>query len=484
MKNLIALFASTVLVASSFATLAEAQERRPSAGQPRSRTNVASRPQAPPARGRVAPAQHTEIIHEGPIEGEIISDGYYEPGYDVGVSSSCDSCGGGGCDSCSVSGDFCQGCNAPHRFCLCFPSHGWVHAEYLAWHNEGMRIPALLTTSLPGTARENAGVLGAPGTSVLFGNGTYMDDAQSGFRIRFGFWLANFPGLGVEGEYTGLGDQTETFFADSTGDPILGRPFFNARDGQQDAELVAFPDVVTGTALVTVNSQFEGAAFRFRRQVCCSSGCCFSQIHCKSVPYSTRWEATLGYRHWALSESILIYEELQMQGNQPGEIRVADQFDTRNLFNGAEIGMLWAGRRGCWSLDTLIRIGIGNVNQTVTIGGATRIRENGATTQYDNGFLALSSNSGTYSQNKAVLIPEIGVTLGYQLTKRLRATIGYSAVYWGNVVRPGDQIDLDVNPNLLPPEVTPFTGPERPQFAFHETDYLVQGLSLGAEFRW
>lgn len=70
------------------------------------------------------------------------------------------------------------------------------------------------------------------------------------------------------------------------------------------------------------------------------------------------------------------------------------------------------------------------------------------------------------------------------MTRRLRATAGYSLIYMGNVVRPGDQVDLDVNPNLLPPENVPFSGPLRPQFNFVETDYWVQGLSFGGEFRW
>ena len=82
------------------------------------------------------------------------------------------------------------------------------------------------------------------------------------------------------------------------------------------------------------------------------------------------------------------------------------------------------------------------------------------------------------------MIPELGLTLGYQMTKRLRATMGYSLVYMGNVVRPGDQVDLNVNPNLLAPENDPFTGALRPQFRFAETDYWVQGLSFGGEFRW
>ena len=131
-----------------------------------------------------------------------------------------------------------------------------------------------------------------------------------------------------------------------------------------------------------------------------------------------------------------------------------------------------------------MRLGIGNVNQTVTIGGQSNIVDAGVASSFNTGILAQRTNIGTYSRDKFTMIPELGVTLGYQLTKRIRGTIGYSLIYWGNVVRPGDQVDLDLNPNLFAPEQTPFTGPLRPQFDFVETDYWVQGVSFGAECRW
>src|SRR6476659_9640207 len=46
----------------------------------------------------------------------------------------------------------------------------WGGAEYLLWWVEGQRIPALVTTSPPGTPLAQAGVLGLPGTSALFGH--------------------------------------------------------------------------------------------------------------------------------------------------------------------------------------------------------------------------------------------------------------------------------------------------------------------------
>lgn len=477
MKNLIA---SIALVAMTLTGVVSAQERRQhshsNVGHSKPRTGVPSRS---PRRAPIQSASHTEIIDGG----EYIVD-----------SGGCESCGGGcsdgscsvGCDSCSL-GDSCGTCSAPRGFCICFPSHGWVHAEYLLWYQSGMRVPALVTTSPVGTARTDAGVLGLPTTTTLFGgNDDTLSDERSGFRIRFGWWLSSFPNWGIEGEYTGLGEETESFFQQSTGTPILTRPFFNALDGRDDAELVAFPNVVTGSVAADISSSFEGAAVRLRRQMCCSSGCCFSNLTCASVPYSSRVDGTIGYRFWQLDESLQVREDLQLIGTaqQNGSFDIVDRFETRNQFNGAEIGILWQGRRGWWSLDALMRLGIGNVHQTVTISGSTQIIENGTTSNFDSGFLAQRTNIGTFDRDKFTMIPELGLTLGYQLTRRLRATMGYSLIYWGNVVRPGDQVDLDVNPNLLPPEVDPFVGPLRPQFEFNETDYWVQGLSFGAEFRW
>lgn len=349
-----------------------------------------------------------------------------------------------------------------------------------------MNVPALATTSPAGTARASAGVLGLATTSTLFGgHDDILTDERGGFRIRFGTWLSSFPCWGVEGEYVGLGNETESFFDQSTGNPIIARPFFNALTGAEDSELVAFPNVVSGSLAIDVASEFDGAAVRLRRQLCSSEGCCFSSLACKTVPYSSRLDATIGYRFWELDESIQIREDLQVLGTgQTGTFDIIDRFETRNQFNGTELGFAWQGRRGWWSLDALMRFAIGNVHQTVTIAGSTAIVDGAAASNFDSGFLAQRTNTGTYDRDEFTIIPEIGLNLGYQMTKRVRLNMGYSLIYWGNVVRPGDQVDLDVNPNLLAPELDPFVGPLRPQFVFNETDYWVQGLSFGAEFRW
>ncbi len=396
----------------------------------------------------------------------------------------------GGCDSCMTGGEFgyCDHCHAPNRFCICFPAHGWVHAEYLLWYQKGMNVPPLITTTTNTNNQAVAGVLNQAGTSVLFGgNNDVLSDERSGGRIRFGWWLERFPGLGIEGEYVGLAQGSEilTRASGTNGLPVLARPFFNTQSDQQDAELVAFPGVVNGTVTAEATTALSGAAFRFRKQISCSSGTGFSEFICQTIPVSSRLDGTMGYRYWELKESIAVREQLTALAPNAGTFDITDRFETRNQFNGAELGFVWQGRRGWWTLDALMRLGIGNVHQTATISGSTARTQNGvALPGFNTGFLAGQTNVGTYDRDQFTMIPELGLTAGYQLTRRWRATVGYSLIYWGNVIRPGDQIDTDVNPSFVQPQLAAPTGAQRPQFQFQQADYWVQGLNFGAEFRW
>lgn len=442
---------------------------------------AAQRSRVVPASGEVV--MDGEVIQGQPIEEPFVEGEYVVDGGGGMPMGSCDGSCDGGCASCGT-GDYCTTCNTPRRFCICLPSHGWAHAEYLLWWQSGMNLPALATTSPSGTARGSAGVL--PGASVLYGgDNSALDGSMSGGRIRFGSWFDRIPGLGIEGEYFSLGQQSESFFQQSSGSPILARPFFNIVTGAQDADLIAYPSVIGGSIGVDVDSQLTGAAARFRRSLCASSGSAWSPFCCSTVPTASRIDGTAGYRFYELKESLAIHEQTQsLDTNNPGSFNITDRFDTRNQFNGGEVGFMWQGRRGLWSLDSLVRVAIGNNHQTVSIRGDTTTVENGVSTTYNSGILAQRTNVGTYERNDFTMIPELGLTLGYQMTRRMRLTAGYNLIYWGNVVRPGDQVSLDVNPNLFPPEANPFTGALRPQFQFASSDYWVHGMSFGAELRW
>jgi len=143
----------------------------------------------------------------------------------------------------------------------------WVEFDYLAWTVKGDKLPPLVTTSPPGTPQVQAGVLGAPGASVLFGDSTVNDEWRSGLRARMGYWFDSRRRIGIEGSFFGLEQASTEFNAGSAGTPILARPFFDALANQQAAALSAFPGLVAGSVNINETSRFLGADALYRQQI-------------------------------------------------------------------------------------------------------------------------------------------------------------------------------------------------------------------------
>ena len=100
-------------------------------------------------------------------------------------------------------------------------------------------------------------------------------------------------------------------------------------------------------------------------------------------------------------------------------------------------------------------------------GATVTTLPDGRSATFVGGLLAQETNIGTFEQNQFAVIPEFGLTVGCNLTRRLRATFGYTFIYWNNVLRAGDQIDRSLS--QLPPE--PPTGDHRPVVLMRSTDF-------------
>lgn len=387
---------------------------------------------------------------------------------------------------CAPCGDCGGGCK---RCCGCILGGGtqwYARAEYLLWWMDGMRVPDLVTASPAGTTRANAGVLGVPGTTTLFGGGPINDSSISGGRIRFGKWFDSCQNIGLEGEYFGLGLVKTNFLRGTADNAILGRPFFNAATGQETSELVSFPGVLSGSVGVNSFTRLQSLGARMLFNVCCAPRCWENMFNPGHVCQGgTRLDFLLGYRFLRLDDRVGVIENLISRDTaNPGAFLLRDGFDTRNEFNGGEFGWMWHVQRCRWSLDLLSKIALGVTRSRVNIAGSTATTQAGVTTVAPGGLLAQRTNIGTYRRDDFAVVPELGATLGYQVTPRLRALVGYSFIYWSRVARAGDQIDREVNPNLLPPEAVPLVGPLRPAFAYHYTDLWVQGVNFGIDYRW
>jgi hypothetical protein len=301
--------------------------------------------------------------------------------------------------------------------------------------------------------------------------------------VRGGFWLDDCQWWGLEGEYFFLAETADSFNAVSDGEPILARPFFNVLTNQQDSELVAFPNVVSGRFSARAETELHSAGLRMRLNLCCEN------LENDCDPCSRRngrvggWriDGLVGYRYLRLDEQLQVRESLVEVNDTLFDIR--DVFDTENDFHGVDVGLLWEGYLDRWSLEVLTRIALGNSHQVVTIDGSTATTIADTRVLSTGGLLAQTSNIGRFSQNEFAVVPEVGLTLGYNMTQRLKFTFGYTFMYWSSVARPGEHVDLQVNPDLLPPQL-PTTGELRPRFAFNETGFWAQGLSFGLDYRW
>jgi hypothetical protein len=355
----------------------------------------------------------------------------------------------------------------------------WAEAEYLLWWMKGNALPPLITASPAGTSAAQAGVLGTPTTTVLFGGTHVNDEVRSGFRFTVGGWLDDCHKLGVEGDFFMLESEGTGFVASSTGSPILARPFFNAFTGRPDAQLIAFPGLLSGTVSARSESTgLLGADALLRCNLCC--GC------------NSRLDVVGGFRYLRLSDHLGMDENLvTTSATNPNfvplgtSIVLADQFDTRNEFYGFNLGLKGSVRRGPWVLQGLAQLAVGDNREVVSISGATTVTVPGAAPVTSaGGLLALPSNIGRFGKDRVEVIPEFGARIGYQVSSRLQVFAGYTLLYWPDVLRPGTEVDPVVNPTLLPGSPIPPSGAQRPMPLLNNTSFWAQGIDLGFELRF
>jgi hypothetical protein len=378
------------------------------------------------------------------------SGGVGSPTYDPAALDGCFGEGGAGCGGC---------CPPSNKF--------YATTEYLLWWVKGSPLPPLVTQGSVGDVIP--GALGAPGTLLLFGNNAVDSGPRSGGRVMLGYWFGDEHCLGIEAGGFALGNRTTRFSATSLGTPILARPFVDAVTGAQTVELVAGPNALAGTVVVSDRSSFWGYETNLRTNLCCCCRCYTDLI--------------VGFRALGLDEDLGIHENLTVLRAPGGSFVVDDRFNASNRFYGGQIGTVSQYQLGRWSLDFITKLAIGNTSQTVQISGSTVINDprNGQSTSVG-GLLAQPSNIGRFHRDLFGFVPEVGINVGYQLTDHCRLFLGYNLIYWTNVVRPGNQIDLVVNTAQLPPAMP--GGPARPAFAFHGSDFWAQGVNFGLEFRY
>src|SRR5262249_48659808 len=209
-----------------------------------------------------------------------------------------------------------------------------------------------------------------------------------------------------------------------------------------------------------------------------------------------RFDGLVGFRYLSLQEGLGIDTDQLFAAAPPFApsalaITTSDRFSTRNQFYGGQVGGRLSWRGGRVSLNLLGKVGLGSTHQPLRVNGTATATGSGVLTDIQpvtvpGGVFAQASNIGRRSRDQFAVISEAGLGVTYSITHRIQAGVGSNFLYWSSVVRPGDQIDRNVNITraALPLIGSTPTGPVAPLPRFDRDDFFAHGVSftLGLSF--
>jgi hypothetical protein len=352
----------------------------------------------------------------------------------------------------------------------------WAGVEYLLWwvRPGPVGVPLVNTTFIPTNLANNfaAGGLADPNAATIFGPGNSFNYGTfSGLRGYAGAWLDRCQTVGVEASGFFLGRRSDGFSAASgaNGLPTLILPFNSVTPGQtgETGRVLAGPfgtATLVGGVGISSSSQLWGSDADL--------------LYCLHRGEFGHIDAIGGFKYLGLDEGLSIAAaELTGVGGA-----TLDQFSARNRFYGGELGARVTGQWDRFGLQGTAKVALGDTHQTLDIGGTSAV--GGAVVP--GGFFATSSNSGRTTADRFGVVPQLGLNLSYDVTCHLKLYVGYNWLYWTNVVRPGGQLDHNINTNLTPVfgGGAAGAGPAEPARQDRRTDFWAHGVSFGLAWQY
>lgn len=390
----------------------------------------------------------------------------------------------------------------------------WADAELLIWWRDGRSVPPLATTSPFGTPRSDAGVL--PGAEILFGGERLGGDGSLGLRVGLGVWFDQCETWGLGVSAFGLGSEAVDFSQFSQV-RTLAIPFYNTLLGEEDAQLVTYVDPIDGRltrgeVVQSTENSVYGGDFYLRKRIngalltdymlflmqgpawvaSCfqplTGGFAMDVANHASSSYGrkfSRVDVIGGYQYSLIKDTLTSrFELLSLDPTflDPVGTRIAvtDSYRVDNTFHGGMIGMTAVAEHGCWKLEFLGKVGLGNMHQTATVRGRTRVQlppPFGFLSHTRNrGLFAQPSQTGSFSRDVFAVIPEAKIKLSRSFGCHWDAYAAYSFMYWNDVALAGDQLNRAINP--FEPDNAPNT------LQINGTSFWAQGISFGLLYHY
>jgi hypothetical protein len=344
-----------------------------------------------------------------------------------------------------------------------------VGVEALAVWQKASPTPTPIITDAP---------LTRTGVNVLLGGGDVDTNPGPGLRISASY--AASPAWSLDASFFGVDRRSTTGSVASSGLPgstNLLLPYFDVNRNRETTTEISFAGSYSGSASTEFTNRLMGAEANVAWPIAAGGR-------------GVAWFA--GFRWLQLEETYAIVTSSPVIPPQPLDIWTTnDTFDTSNNFYGGQIGIRGRYDEDRWYASGSAKLALGAMVQEVGIAGSLVTNDFtglGAPRTYAGGYFALPSNIGNYSQTEFAVIPELALSVGYRITPSLSIFAGYSALYASSVVRPGNQINRNVNATQSVSYVgEPFlepVGPAQPSFSFNTSDFWAQSVSVGLEVRF
>lgn len=355
----------------------------------------------------------------------------------------------------------------------------WLSGEYMMWKFKGLTVPPLSSTAPAGSPGTVTDAL----THITYGDKNILQAWENGYRVRGGFWFPD-GAAGLDLGFFTTGNLEEKTLLSSDGGQGIFRPFFNSAISAEDAQLIAFTDPIAGPLFAGIlGTRAETMLTGFEANYRTGFG----------MGFGGRLDALVGYRFMNLRDRLQIQSRattLTALGTVPAgtQILVDDHFESTNTFHGGQVGFVGEWMIGAMTFGMRGTVGVGVTKQYVDIAGlSTSLTPGGSAVTSAGGLLAQPTNMGSFDRSRISVLPEIGVTLGYQCTNNIRVFGGVNALCWTNVARAGEQINRNVNASVIADPTTgvrtPFGAPA-PTFHFRDEHFYAYGYSFGLECRW
>jgi hypothetical protein len=358
----------------------------------------------------------------------------------------------------------------------------WFQAEYMMWWLKNAPPPFPFVTTGDPANDPTAGALGSPSTRILASGSDLSHGMFSGARLTLGTWLASDGILGVEA--SGFGTQYRrdgvSFSSDSNGNPPLYIPIFLADFGSEGKFFISDPTVpFTGGVRITSTTQLWGVELNGFRNLVRQDGWSLDFL--------------LGFRYLGLRDNIALQA---VAANDPAadvQSFLSERFSTRNDFYGGQLGGRLEYNVGRLTLGFVAKVAIGSTHEVEDVVGATSLTGTGvqqvfgvAPGTFPGAIFAQSTNIGRQTGDAFTMAPQIQVKLGWDISSRVRALVAYDFLFWNNVIRPGDQIDRNINTAQSPlsPNFGNSVNPPVPAAMFNRTEFWAHGVSVGLEFHY